>query len=41
MPLEDDDMVLGDDEIPVEQFFAPENDSKFEYSDTNVNFADP
>ena len=33
-------MVLSDDEIPVEQFTAPDNDSEFKYPDTNVNFAD-
>jgi hypothetical protein len=33
-------MVLSDDEILVEQFTAPDNDSEFEYPDTNVNFAD-
>lgn len=27
-------------EIPVEQFIAPENDLEFEYPDTNINFAD-
>ena len=37
---EDDDMVLSDDEILVEQFATPENDSEFAYPDTNVNFAD-
>jgi hypothetical protein len=33
-------MVLNDDEIPVEQFIAPENDSEFAYPDNNFNFAD-
>ena len=33
-------MVLSDDEIPVKQFTAPDNDSEFKYPDTNVNFAD-
>ena len=33
-------MVLSDDEIPLEQFSAPDNDSEFKYPDTNVNFAD-
>src|SRR3954453_21020921 len=32
--------VLNDDETPVEQFIAPENDSEFAYPDNNVNFAD-
>lgn len=36
----DDDMVLNDHETPVEQFIAPENDLKFEYPNTHVNFAD-
>jgi len=40
IPSEDDYMVLSDDEIPVEQFTAPDNDSEFKYPDTNVNFAD-
>jgi len=40
IPSEDDYMVLSDDEILVEQFTAPDNDSEFEYPDTNVNFAD-
>ena len=30
---------MSDDEILVEQFTAPENDSEFAYPDTNVNFA--
>ena len=33
-------MDLSDDEIPFEQFDTPDNDSEFQYSDTNVNFAD-
>ncbi|EXX58557.1 hypothetical protein RirG_196880 [Rhizophagus irregularis DAOM 197198w] len=36
----DDDIVLNDHETPVEQFIVPENDLKFEYPDTNVNFVD-
>ena len=34
------DMPSEDDETPVEQFIAPENDLEFEYPDTNVNLAD-
>jgi hypothetical protein len=41
IPSEDDDMDLNDDEIPVEQFTAPKNDSEFVHPDTSVNFAEP
>jgi hypothetical protein len=37
---DEDDVSSEDDEIPVEQFIAPENDLEFEYSDTNIDFAD-
>ena len=37
-PEGDDDMVLSEDEIPVEQFLAPDNESEFVYPDKNVNF---
>ena len=36
----ENDMVLDEEEIPIEQFIAPENDLEFEYPDTNINFAD-
>ena len=38
IPPEGDDMVLSEDEIPVEQFLAPDNESEFVYPDKNVNF---
>src|SRR5207247_10733245 len=31
-------MVLSEDEIPVEQFLATDNESEFVYPDKNVNF---
>jgi hypothetical protein len=37
---DEDDVSSEDDEIPFEQFIAPENDLEFEYPDTNINFAD-
>ena len=37
-PEGDDDMVLSEDEIPVEQFLTPDNESEFVYPDKNVNF---
>src|SRR5271154_1905887 len=40
IPSEDNYMDLSDNEILFEQFDAPDNNSEFEYSDTNVNFAD-
>ncbi len=40
IPSEDDCMVLSDDEIPIEQFTAPDNDLEFEYPDININFAE-
>ena len=38
----EDDIFLSDDEIPVEQFTAPDfdSDSESEYPDTNIGFAD-
>lgn len=34
------DTSSEDDETPIEQFIAPENDFEFEYPETNVNLAD-
>ena len=38
--LIEDDRLLSDDEILVEQFNAPDFDSKTEYFNTDINFAD-
>ena len=42
IPSDNDDLFLSDNEIPVEQFTAPDYDSnsESEYPDTNIRFAD-
>jgi hypothetical protein len=40
--LSEDDIFLSDDEVPIEQFTAPDfdSDSESEYPDTNIGFSD-